>query len=125
MVPRSLRVWFVIHFVADVIFAVPLFVAPHATLALFGWRTVDPAASRLVAAALFGIGIQSLLARNEGPQAFRALLGLKVIWSGTATLGLAWTQFQGGPLGGWIFVGIFACFHLVWTHYRLSSRDWV
>ncbi len=79
MVPSSLRTWFVIHFLADVIFALPLFLAPRWTLSLLGWPAVDPLATRLVAAALFGIGIQSLLGRGEGAAAFRALLNLKII----------------------------------------------
>jgi hypothetical protein len=57
VVPPSARTWFVIHFVADVLFAVPLFFFPETTLSLLGWTDVDPAATRLVAAALFGIGI--------------------------------------------------------------------
>ncbi len=32
-VPSSLRAWFVVHFLADVAAALPLFVAPHAVLA--------------------------------------------------------------------------------------------
>ena len=119
MVPRGLRRWFVFHFWADIVFAVPLFFAPRATLMFFGWREVDPAATRIAAAALFGIGIQSLLGRNDSVDTFRALLTLKVIWSGTATLGLLWTQLQGGPPAGWLFVAIFAVFNAVWTRYRL------
>jgi hypothetical protein len=122
-VPRSLRAWFVIHFWADMVFALPLFLAPRATLGFFGWQAVDPAATRIAAAALFGIGIQSLLGRKDGIEAFRALLTLKVIWSGTATLGLLWTQLQGAPAAGWLFVAIFAGFNLVWTRYRLQLRQ--
>ena len=59
MVPSSLRVWFVIHFVLDFIFAAPLLVAPKFMLTLFGWSTIDPLASRLVGAALMGIGGES------------------------------------------------------------------
>jgi hypothetical protein len=123
MVPRSLRTWFVIHFVADILFAVPLFLAPVATLRLLGWSAVDPAATRLVAAALFGIGIQSLLGRNEGAETFRAMLSLKVIWSASATLGLLWTQLEGGPRLGWLLLAIFAGFHVVWVRYRLALRQ--
>ena len=122
MVPGALRTWFVIHFVADVAFAVPLFFAPDATLRLFGWSVVDPGATRLVAAALFGIGIQSLLGRNEGVETFRAMLTLKVIWAATATLGLLWTQLEGGPPLGWVLFAIFAGFHVVWMRYRLALR---
>ena len=59
-VPNGLRTWFVIHFVADVLFAIPLLVFPQALLNLFGWGTYDPIMSRLVGAALMGIGSHCL-----------------------------------------------------------------
>ncbi len=120
--PKSLRSWFVFHFVADVVFAVPLFLAPRAFLGLLGWPCVDPVTSRLVAAALFGIGIQSLLGRNGGLEEFRGMLSLKVIWSGFATLGLLWSVLEGGPTSGWLFVAIFAGFNGVWSFYRWKLR---
>ncbi len=67
VVPSSLRFWFLIHFVVDVVVAVPLFVAPELTLSLFGWTTVDPIATRLVGAALMGIGVESLQTRTRLP----------------------------------------------------------
>lgn len=117
--PASLRTWFVVHFMADVVFATPLFVAPRSFLGLLGWTSVDPVATRLVAAALFGIGIQSLLGRNEGAEAFRAMLNVKIIWSATATLGLVWSALDGGPPFAWAFVAVFATFNAVWTYYRV------
>jgi len=60
-VPSALRRWFVVHFVADLIFAIPLVVAPVATLRAIGWTTVDPVAPRLVGAALTAIGIATPL----------------------------------------------------------------
>lgn len=122
VIPASLRTWFVVHFVADVVFAVPLFVAPRAFLGLLGWSSVDPISTRLVAAALFGIGIQSLLGRNESAETFRAMLNLKIIWSATATLGIVWSQLQGGPLLGWGFAGIFGAFNVVWSYHRWRLR---
>jgi hypothetical protein len=129
-VPAALRTWFVVHFWADILVAVPLFVAPAWLLGGLGWHAVDPATARLVAAALFGIGIQSLLGRREGVATYHAMLGLKVIWSGTATLGLLWFQLDGGPPAGWGFVAIFAGFHAVWLYWRRRlandrrSRSW-
>jgi len=117
-VPSALRTWFVIHFVADVVFALPLFVAPRAFLELLGWHEVDPLATRMVAAALFGIGIQSYLGRNEGAEAFRGMLNLKVIWASTATLGIVASIAQGAPAMAWGFAGIFAGFGSVWAYWR-------
>ena len=119
MVPASLRVWFVIHFVADILFAVPLLVAPVWTLELAGWTTVDPIATRSVAAALMGIGTESLLCRNAGREVFVAMLNLKIIWSGTVIIGLTWTMLQGGPPMGWAMLGIFVTFSALWAYYRL------
>jgi len=122
MVPPALRRWFVVHFLADVVAAVPLFVAPAWVLGRLGWSAVDPIATRLVAAALFGIGIESYLGRNAGVEAFRGMLNLKVIWSATAALGVLWSQLDGGPPAGWGVFAIFAGFHLVWLRYRLLLR---
>ena len=119
MVPPSLRTWFVVHFWADILFAVPLFLAPRQCLSLLGWPAVDPIATRLVAAALFGIGIQSLLGRGEDAPTFRALLNLKIIWSAAATVGIVWSQLEGGPPLGWALAGIFAAFNVLWIRYRL------
>ena len=74
---------------------------------------------RLVAAALFGIGIESLLGRNAGLEGFRGMLNLKVIWSFTAVVGILWTQLSGGPVMGWAFLGVFGSFHLLWLYYRV------
>jgi hypothetical protein len=123
MVSRSLRRWFVVHFWADILFAVPLFFAPVWFLGLLGWPAVDPIATRLVAAALFGIGIQSLLGRSEDAATFRALLNLKIIWSSAATLGIVWSQLEGGPPLGWAFAAIFAAFNALWVRYRLALRE--
>ena len=118
MVPVWLRRWFVVHFVADWIFALPLFVAPRAFLGLLGWTEVDPVSTRLVAAALFGIGTESLLNRNGTVESFRSKLNLKIIWSATATLGLVWSALDGGPVMTWGFVAIFAAFNGLWSYWR-------
>ena len=121
-VPSSLRTWFVIHFIADLAAALPLFIAPAAVLGMFGWTEVDPISTRLVAAALFGIGIESYLGRHANADTFRAMLNLKIIWSATAALGVLWSQLEGGPPAGWGVFAIFAGFHLVWLRYRLLLR---
>lgn len=116
MVPPALRRWFVVHFWADIVFAIPLFLAPEATLGALGWPCVDPLATRLVAAALFGIGIESLLGRDASLDAFRQMLRLKVIWSGSATVGILWSQLAADhpPTMGWVFFAIFLGFHVLW-----------
>lgn len=41
-VPPRLRRGFVVYFVADLTFALPLMVAPARVLGFFGWTAVDP-----------------------------------------------------------------------------------
>ena len=121
-VPAGLRLSFVIHCWADIAFAVPLFIAPVAVLELAGWQHVDPYTARLTAAALFGIGIESLLGRDAPASSFRAMLTLKVIWSFTAVVGIAWSLYdglQGRPFFGWLTLGVFVCFHGLWVYWRL------
>lgn len=101
--------------------ALPLFFIPVMFFEMLGWQEVDPYASRVVAAALFGIGIESLLGRNADASAFMAMLNLKVIWSGVTVVGIAWTLAQspqGRPFGAWAILATFLLFHCVWLYWR-------
>lgn len=121
-VPRALRGWFVVHGVVDWMFAVPLFLFPEAFLRALGWAVVDPMAARGVAAALVGIGTQSLLSRHSTAPVYRELLSLKILWSSAATLGFAWTTLSTGPRAGWMFVAIFALFNALWMYWWRRLR---
>jgi hypothetical protein len=121
-VPPALRRWFVVHFAVDIAFAVPIFVAPELTLALFGWPSVDPVSARMVAAALFAIGTESLLMRRSGIEAFRTMLDLKCLWSAAALLGLGLSLIRGAPPFTWVLLLTFAAFAFVWNYYRLALR---
>ena len=118
-VPLALRNWFVVHFALDVVFAVPLLLAPEWLLPRLGWLFVDPVTSRLVGAALMGIGVQSLLGRNAGAEVFRAMLNLKIIWSASATFGLGLALLSGGPPVAGLFLMVFMSFLGLWVYYRL------
>jgi hypothetical protein len=122
-VPASLRTWFVAHFVVDLIAGLPLLLAPEAALRLVGWTAVDPVATRLVGAALLGIGGQSLRVRSRGVEAYRALLGLKVIWSLAAIFALGAGIAAGAPQATWAFLSIFIVFSGVWIHYAVRFRQ--
>ena len=125
-VPAALRTWFVIHFLIDVVVALPLFLAPREVLGMFGWMAIDPFAARLAAAALMGIGIESFLGRNAVREAFKGMLQLKLIWSFSAAVGLAWSTLEGNlkyPLIGWLLTGTFAAFHALWWYWLLRLKD--
>ncbi len=121
-VPKALKYWFVVHFIIDMIVAVPLMFFPNASLEFLGWESVDPILSRIVAAAFFAIGIESLLGRNSDPSAFKNMLELKIIWSLAAIIGLAWSLIDGGngrPVILWGFLITFVAFNGLWTYWRI------
>lgn len=125
-VPNSLRNWFVVHFFADIIFAIPLLLFPHTFLTALGWyATFDPVTPRLVGAALLGIGIESLLGRNASLEVFRSMLNLKIIWSGSAIIAFLLAIFSSSvanPPIVYLCLGIFTAFCGVWSYYRYVLR---
>lgn len=123
MIPKSLRTWFLIHFIADYLVAVPLFLFPVPLLTFFGWDVVDPVSARLVAAALFAIGGMSLVSRGEGREFYRNFLLLKIIWSLTAILGFLLSIFSLASTVSffvWVALFIFILFSLVWLYYYFN-----
>ena len=121
-VSKALRRWFVAHCVIDVLLAIPLLIFPVTTLKLFGFTSIDPVASRLVGAALLGIGLQSLIGNQEDASVYRAMLNLKIIWSGSCLFGLSLCLIEGAPASTWLFLGIFGVFSGVWIFFRLRTR---
>ena len=117
-VPKSLKTWFLVHFIIDYIIAIPLFFFPVYSLTLLGLETIDPVTARLVAAALFAVGGISLLAKEKSKETYNTLLTLNLIWSGTAILGLLLSIFQGYPKILWVFVVIFGIFFEIWYYYK-------
>jgi hypothetical protein len=119
-VPSGLRTWFVIHFVADIVFGIPLLFFPRWLLSLFGWGVYDPILSRLVGAALMGIGVESLLGRNADVDTFRAMLNLKIIWASSALFAFGAGIVEGAASITWMLMGIFSVFWCVWVYYRVK-----
>ena len=85
-VPSTLKTWFVIHFIIDLLVAIPLFFVPEWFLNLMGWVEIDNLLARIAGAAFFGIGIQSYFARHATVESYVGVLNLKIIWSGFAVV---------------------------------------
>lgn len=121
-IPDGLRKAFYIHFLVDSAFAVPLMANPQKFLKRLGWGTVDPAASRLVAAALLATGFSSYeAAKQQNAEQFATLLNFKLVWSLAATAGLLVTASQASAkqkpaLYG--FAAVFGSFFSLWAYYR-------
>jgi hypothetical protein len=91
-------------------------------MTLLGWTAVDPITTRMVAAALFDIRIESFFSRYLGKDAFIAMLRLKAIWASAAVLGISWSLVSGlfGYLWvGMAFLGIFLGFKVLWVYLLL------
>lgn len=123
--PRGLKRSFVLHFIIDMLFGIPMMVAPVWTMSLFGWETVDPIMTRVVAAALFGIGIESWLVRDQPLAAFMGMLNLKILWSTAVVVGGTVSLLQGAqgaPLMGWGLIGVFVVFNVLWVYWWFEAR---
>jgi len=126
-VPKSLKNWFIIHCVVDLFFAIPLFLFPETFVNLLQWEFFDPLTTRLVAAALFGIGIESYLSRNAGLDKYLGMLRLKIIWSSFAFIGILWSAIQAPNLSliAYLLAGVFLAFNFLWWYWytKLKSRQ--
>lgn len=118
--PQGLKTWFAIHFVVDMLFALPLIFFPEYILPLFGWASFDPVMPRMVGAALLGIGGESLFSRNAPREVFTALLRLKIIWASGAILALGLGILNGGPIATWGFLAIFVGFLGIWIYFSIK-----
>ncbi len=120
-IPRSLQWWFKVHFLVDILFALPLIIAPGWILGWFGFTEIGFTKSasllaRLVGAALMGIGGASLFTKTK--EQFEIMLTLKIIWSFTAIIGLVWSLAEGAPASVWMIVVVFTLFSGLWMWYR-------
>ncbi len=117
MIPKSLKTWFTIHFLVDALIAIPLFIAPEFVLGHLQWGIVDPLTTRLVAAALFGIGGVSLLRNNASKDTYEALLLLKLIWSSFAILACIFALLVEFNTLVFLIACTFAIFFSIWLWY--------
>ncbi len=117
MVPRSLRTWFIIHFVVDLFAGLPLFIAPSTVSELFGVLSGEPFIARMLAAAFLAIGTTSLICRNAPLDAYKALLKLKIIWSSLALAGLMISLVSSPSPTIYLPIIIFVPFWVAWIYF--------
>lgn len=120
-VPKYLRVWFLIHFVVDVIFAIPLIFFPVWFLSSFAFPADEAVMARLVGAALIGIGGASLFANKKGWETYDILLTLKILWSVSAIVALMISFFLTMNPVLWLLIIIFGGFSGIWTYYKFKK----
>ncbi len=124
-IPAGLKYSFILHFVIDMLFALPMFFAPTWFFEVFGLGKPDLMITRLVAAALFGIGIESLIGRNASLETFQNMLNLKIIFSATASIGIALSLYQmSKPIiwVHWLIWGTFVAFNILWVYWKVTLK---
>jgi hypothetical protein len=120
-VPKSLRVWFLIHFVVDIIFAIPLMFFPAWLLNLLTLPVDETVTARLVGAALIGIGGASFFAHKKGWETYDILLTLKILWSVSAIVALLISFFVTMNPVIWLLIIIFGVFSGIWMYYKFRD----
>ncbi len=121
-IPYSLRIWFIIHSIIDILFGLPLLFYPTLTLALFGFSSEETLMARLVGAALLGIGGVSWISKDKGKESYTSLLTLKIIWSLSAIFAIILSIAKGAPKTSWFFLFLFLGFSIVWVYYQTKMR---
>jgi hypothetical protein len=123
VVQKSLKNWFVAHFIIDIVFALPLMFFPEWVLNLFMFSSDETVLARVVAAALIGVGTVSLVMKNANRDSYIALLNMKLIWSASAVLGLVLGYIETRNVFIWLWIIVFIIFFAVWGYYRRMICD--
>ena len=76
--------------------------------------------ARLVGAALIGIGGVSFFSRNEGFEAYDALLTMKILWSMSAIAAVIISLLEGVSDFAWVILFIYVVFSGVWVYYKIK-----
>jgi len=124
--PDILKIFFIMHFIIDILFALPLFFIPELMLTALGWINVDTITARMVSAALFGIGTESFLCRNSSTEVYISMLNLKIIWSFAAMSGLLIALVSGKFIYNIVGICLFITFFLfntLWIFWRIKLKN--
>lgn len=122
-IPPGLRHWFIVHFIVDILFAVPLLLFPAWLLTVLEFETTNLLLARLIGAALIGIGGASLIMHKKDRSAYLPMLQLKLLWSGAAIVAIILSLNEVETITLWFLLAIFSLFFLIWGYYfQLLSR---
>ncbi len=121
-VPQSLRIWFVIHYLVDMVFAIPLIFFTAKLLTSLSFGTENLILARLVGAALIGIWGTSFIMYKKSIEAYRTMLTLKLVWSGSAILAITISLLEAQLGILWLSLLIFIVFFSIWAYYLFKLK---
>ena len=113
---KALRSAFVVHGTVAVVVVAPLLQAPGRFLGLFGWSPVDAIISRLLGAALLGLGWSSFRGAGADARTQRVLVEAELAFTVLGCVGLlrhllkAWY-----PWPVWLTFAVLAAFAVTWA----------
>ena len=115
-ISKSLQVWFKLHFIVDVIFAIPLIFFPGWFMGLLSLPVENLFLARVIGAALLGIGGASIFCKKK--EHYEIMLILKIIWSISAILVLIYSAIVENSFMLWILALVFLIFSISWVYYK-------
>jgi hypothetical protein len=113
--PKSLIIWFKLHFIVDIIFAIPLIFFPGLFMQLLSLPVENLFLARVIGAALLGIGGASIFCKKK--EHYEIMLILKIIWSISAILVLVYSAIVENSLMLWLLALVFLIFSIAWIYY--------
>jgi hypothetical protein len=124
-ITKSLKVWFIIHFIVYTIFGILLIFDPKWPLNLFGIPIVSTLTPRLLGAAFFAIGSISIIVKNDGEDVYRAILTFKMLWSSSAMMAVLFYILEGGNTSSWFIFAALLMSNCIWTYYRIKLNQFL
>jgi hypothetical protein len=117
-VSKGLKNWFLVHFLIDIVFGIPLLFFPEFILNFIGFEFLELFSFRLIGAALIGIGGASFFTKSF--YEFKIMLTFKILWSVGAIIALVISLFLEYRIELVYVLGIFVVFSVVWIYYMVK-----
>lgn len=115
-ISSGLKMTFLVHFILGLIFGLIYLLIPVAWGSLVGWPVQEPAAYRLIGAALLGFAASSWWSYRESTwERVKIVVQMEMVWTILGALVMLWgLLFAGLPAFGWVNFVILAAFSVAW-----------
>lgn len=120
---KALRYTFVVHSIVAVVVGAPLLLAPGRFLGWIGWTPVDPLISRLLGAAILGLGWSSFRGAQAAPGQQRNLVETELAFAILGCIGLLRHLLKWAyPWYVWLTLAVLAAFAVAWAVQLVALR---
>lgn len=107
----------IVHFVAAWVFAIPLLFFAGKVADWVNWAWLDPTMTKLMGAALFALGVGSLLAARD-PLRHRVIVQTEIVFTFVGALTMLYRKVWGAgytPNFAWVVFGVLAAFFVLFS----------